>query len=289
MVNKVVLITGCSSGVGKALALQLVKKGGYTVYATMRNLDKATSLKTESQELGEKASHLHIKQLDVTNDKSVSTALAEILEAESGKIDVLANNAGYSLTGPVEGISMDAIAQQFDCNVYGPIRMIKAVLPAMRKNKGGRIVNISSIGGVWGQPFSDVYCSSKFALEGLIESMSSYCRLENIHLTLMEPGAIQSAFWTNLQGPDMTKVPVELHRPMTAVRDYYTERSKNGSTAQTPVEVANDVIATMETERPPLRVQTNAATKPISDAIMRDATGNTQVNLALNTMFKDLA
>lgn len=188
------LITGSNSGIGLATSLYLARRG-YTVWATMRNLDKASELRTivESEKLP-----VEIAQLDVCDDASVKSAIERVLQ-KSGRIDVLVNNAGYGLRGAIEEVSLDEWKRQFETNFFGAIRVTQAVLPQMRAQKSGVIVNISSVLGRFAIPFSGPYTSSKFALEGLTETLRYELAPWNIKVILIEPGFIATKFQENAQ------------------------------------------------------------------------------------------
>ena len=190
--ERVAVVTGSSTGSGFETSL-LLAKNGYHTYATMRNLDKSTRIKETA-----KKDNLPIEvlQLDVTDDKSVTDAIYEISNKQ-GSIDVLVNNAGYDVTGAVEELSMDEIKAQFETNFFGAVRVMKAVLPIMRKQKSGVIVNTSSIGGLIGVPLNSAYVGSKFALEGFSESMKYELEGFGIKIILIEPGAVQTNFIQN--------------------------------------------------------------------------------------------
>jgi NAD(P)-dependent dehydrogenase (short-subunit alcohol dehydrogenase family) len=144
-------------------------RNGFHTYASMRNMRKSTIIQ---QIANREALPLEVIQLNVNNSLSVKNAIEDII-SEKGRIDVLVNNAGYGLIGPIEDISIEELKAQFETNLFGVFRVIQQVLPTMRTQKeGGRIINVSSIGGILGYPFSTAYCSTKFALEGLSESMS---------------------------------------------------------------------------------------------------------------------
>ena len=162
---KVIVITGTSTGLGLALAVQLAARG-HRVYATMRNLDKRTALDAAAAAAGVS---LNVSRLDVQDAASVDTAIGAILAAE-GHIDTLINNAGGGFVRATEQASEAQIAQVLDLNLMGTIRCTKAVLPAMRKARSGHVINISSVGGLVGQPFNEIYCAAKFAVEGYTES-----------------------------------------------------------------------------------------------------------------------
>jgi NAD(P)-dependent dehydrogenase (short-subunit alcohol dehydrogenase family) len=183
--HKVAVVTGSSSGIGLETAIHLAKNG-FKTYATMRNLGKSDAIKSQSENLP-----VEILQLDVTDDESVKKAINTVIEKE-GRIDVLVNNAGYGLIGAVEDLSSEEIEDQFDTNVFGPFRTIREVLPTMRKQKSGRIITISSIAGFAGMPIFSAYASSKFAVEGLTESLRHEVSQFGIHACVVEPGFIKT-------------------------------------------------------------------------------------------------
>jgi len=190
----VAVVTGSSSGIGFETSLLLAKNGFFT-YATMRNLDKSN--KIIDFKLKEKLP-LEVLELDVTDDKSVKEAI-EMIANEQGKVNVLVNNAGYALVGPLEELSIQEFKEQFETNVFGAIRVTQAVLPIMRKQRHGTIVNISSIAGRIGFPLTSAYVSSKFALEGLSESMAYEIDQFGTKVVLIEPGVIKTNFDHNLK------------------------------------------------------------------------------------------
>ncbi|NXK15991.1 DHB1 dehydrogenase, partial [Arenaria interpres] len=197
MERTTVLITGCSSGIGLGLAARLAADGRFKVYATMRDLAKGERL---LERLGGCCPDtLEVLQLDVTDLRSVAAAAQRVQEQ---RLDVLVCNAGVGLMGPLETCSEQAMKTLFDVNLFGAIRTIQAFLPAMKRRRAGRIVVSSSIGGLQGLPFNAVYCASKFAVEGLCESLAVVLRPFNIHLTLVECGPVNTSFLANLQRPD---------------------------------------------------------------------------------------
>jgi NAD(P)-dependent dehydrogenase (short-subunit alcohol dehydrogenase family) len=190
--KKVALVTGSSSGIGYETSLLLARNGFHTC-ATMRNTEKSESLRkiAEKEKLP-----INFLQLDVTDDDSVDRAIGEI-EKELGKIDVLINNAGYSLVGGFEDLAPDEIRQQFETNLFGAIRVIQKVLPSMRARRNGIIVNISSGAGIVGFPCMSGYVSTKFALEGLSESIAYELLPFGIKVIIIEPGVIKTDFVRN--------------------------------------------------------------------------------------------
>jgi NAD(P)-dependent dehydrogenase (short-subunit alcohol dehydrogenase family) len=191
---KVAVVTGSSSGIGFETSLLLAKNGVFT-YATMRNLDRANNIIELKQK--EKLP-LEVLKLDVTDDKSVNDAIGKI-ENEQETIDILVNNAGYALVGPLEELSIQEFKEQFETNVFGVIRVTQSVLPIMRKQRSGTIVNVSSIAGRIGFPLTPAYVSSKFALEGLSESIAYELEQFGIKVILVEPGVIKTNFDNNLK------------------------------------------------------------------------------------------
>jgi NAD(P)-dependent dehydrogenase (short-subunit alcohol dehydrogenase family) len=187
--QKVAIVTGSSRGIGHEISLTLARNSFFT-YATMRNLQKGENIKSlvEKEHLP-----LKIEQLDVTDESSIKNAINSIT-SEAGRIDVLVNNAGYGLGGAFEDLAIDEIRAQYETNLFGLIRTTQAVLPIMRRQKSGTIVNISSGAGRLGYPGGSAYVSSKFAVEGLSESMSYELEPFGIKVVLVEPGFIKTNF-----------------------------------------------------------------------------------------------
>jgi len=187
--EKVAVVTGASSGIGFETALALAKEGYYT-YATMRDTKKSDKIK----ELGQKDNlKIDVLELDVDDEGSVKTAMKKILD-EKQRVDVIVNNAGWGLWGCVEDVSVDEFKAQFETNFFSIIRLIQEVGPAMRKQGSGKIVNISSVAGRIGFPASPAYISSKFALEGLSESLRLEMSPFGIDVIIIEPGVIKTNF-----------------------------------------------------------------------------------------------
>jgi NAD(P)-dependent dehydrogenase (short-subunit alcohol dehydrogenase family) len=186
--HRVAVVTGSSSGIGFETSLTLARNG-FLTYATMRSLEKGTTIKT----LAEKEKlPIKVIQLDVTDSQSVNNAIQTIASEAAGRIDVLVNNAGYVLGGAFEDVAMDEIKAQYETNLFGLIRTTQAVLPIMRKQKSGIIVNISSGNGIFGYPGISAYVSTKFAVEGLSESMAYELEPFGIKVVLIEPWFIKT-------------------------------------------------------------------------------------------------
>ncbi len=194
------IVTGTSTGIGFETSLLLARNGFYT-FATMRDASKSTLIEKIAND---ENLPLEVLTLNVDDSNSVKEAIQKILTKRK-QIDILVNNAGYGLFGALEDISMEQIKQQFETNLFGAIRMIKETLPIMRKQKNGIIINISSIAGIIGPPTSSAYGSTKFALEGLSESISYELEPYGIKVILIEPGVINTNFVPNIKLPTIIK------------------------------------------------------------------------------------
>jgi NAD(P)-dependent dehydrogenase (short-subunit alcohol dehydrogenase family) len=181
---KIVLITGVSSGIGR-LTAELMASRGWQVAATSR----------EPKDLADWAAqhHIHIVPLDVTDEASITTAIGNVIERFGG-IDVLVNNAGYGLFGPLEGATPEDVELQFHTNVFGCINLIRQVMPIMRKQHSGTIINVSSVGGRVASPFASLYHASKFAIEGFSESFRYEAALHGVRVKLVEPAHFKTDF-----------------------------------------------------------------------------------------------
>jgi NAD(P)-dependent dehydrogenase (short-subunit alcohol dehydrogenase family) len=181
--SEAVLITGCSTGIGRATAEHLARSG-HTVYATARRLDSIRDLEAHG---------CRLLELDVTDEQSMTSAVRTIEDAE-GAVGVLVNNAGYSQSGAVESIPMDAVRRQFETNVFGLVRMCQLVLPGMRAQRWGRIVNISSMGGRLVFPGGGFYHATKFAVEALSDALRFEVKGFGVEVVVIEPGLIKTDF-----------------------------------------------------------------------------------------------
>jgi len=283
MALPVAVVTGANSGLGMALSVKLARN--HLVFAGMRSLAKKDSL-LEAATKAEVSSNIRAIEVDVNTDASVENGLVPALK-EAGRVDVLVNNAGYSQAGSVEMLAMEAMKAQMETNLFGVIRCQKAVLPFMRQQKSGKIINISSVGGIWGQPFNDIYCASKFALEGLTESQAALFRTFGVHVSCVEPGAIKSAFWANAQMPDTSAMPAEYQKPLQSTMGAY---GKSSSVGQTPDEVADVIIEQIiNAASPPVRVQTNPSIQKVFDQQLgQNISGEVAAQMSTTRFLSDL-
>jgi len=244
--QKVAIVTGSSTGIGYETSL-ILARNGFLTYATMRNLNKSEDMKLT---VAKENLPIKIKQLDVTNDVSVTNAI-QAISTEVGRIDVLVNNAGYGLNGAFEDLSMDEIKAQYETNVFGLIRTTQAVLQIMRRQKSGTIINISSGAGRFGLPGGSAYVSTKFAVEGLSESMSYELEPFGIKVVIVEPGFIRTNFMDGLVIAKKSQDPNSPYSQiMQKIAIGFEEMMKNASS---PDLVAKVVLNAIRDKNPSLR------------------------------------
>ena len=240
--DKVALVTGSSSGIGFETSLALARNG-YHTFATMRNLGKDEKIKQiiEKEDLS-----IEILELDVDSEESVNRAIKTVSE-KKGRIDVLVNNAGYGMWGTVEDVSIDEFKEQFETNFFSIIRLIQKVAPIMRKQGSGNIVNISSVAGRIGFPVSPAYISSKFALEGLSESLRFELMPFGINVIIIEPGVIKTNFFDSMKLSEKSQQDSTYKEITDKVISGVKMMAEMGTH---PKEVANVVIKTLGEEKP---------------------------------------
>ena len=240
--DKVVLVTGSSSGIGFETSLALARNG-YHTFATMRNLGKDEKIKQiiEKEDLS-----IEILELDVDSEESVNRAIKTVSE-KKGRIDVLVNNAGYGMWGTVEDVSIDEFKEQFETNFFSIIRLIQKVAPIMRKQSSGNIVNISSVAGRIGFPVSPAYISSKFALEGLSESLRFELMPFGINVIIIEPGVIKTNFFDSMKMSEKSQQDSTYKEITDKVISGVKMMAEMGTH---PKEVADVVIKTLGEEKP---------------------------------------
>jgi NAD(P)-dependent dehydrogenase (short-subunit alcohol dehydrogenase family) len=255
--KNVALVTGSSSGIGFETSLLLASTGFHT-YASMRNLEKSKNI---TEIANTEKLPLQVVQLDVNDGRSVKDAIDKIV-AEKDRIDILVNNAGYGLFGSLEDISIEEVKAQFETNFFGVIRVTQQVLPVMRKqNSRCTIVNVSSVGGRIGFPILSAYQSTKFALEGLSESMSYELEPFGIRVVIIEPGFIRTNI---INSSTSAKKALDPKSPyfslMQKVENHFKSMMENASSP--PEEVARVILKALTSENPQLRytVGNDAAT-----------------------------
>jgi NAD(P)-dependent dehydrogenase (short-subunit alcohol dehydrogenase family) len=244
---KTILITGVSSGLGQAFATAALA-AGHRVVGTVRHAAHGEAFAAQAPD---RAFPL---RLDVTDYDAVPDAV-KTAEQAAGHIDVLINNAGYGHEGVLEESSMEDIQRQFAANVFGPVAMIKAVLPGMRARRRGRIINVTSMGGFITMPGISFYCGSKFALEGISEALGKEVASFGIHVTSLAPGQ----FRTDWAGRSMDRAPRSISDydaimdPLRAAR-----QAKSGAQPGDPAKAARAVLQLIEAEEPPIRLYLGA-------------------------------
>jgi NAD(P)-dependent dehydrogenase (short-subunit alcohol dehydrogenase family) len=244
--DQVALVTGASSGIGEAAAHALVE-AGFTVYGTSR---RATA--------GEKRGRVVFLPLDVTDDESVAATVGEVL-ARSGRIDVLVNNAGFGTSGAAEESSIEQARDLFDTNVFGSIRMTRAVLPHMRDQGSGRVINVSSILGLVPAPFMALYAASKHAIEGYSESLDHEVREHGVRVLLVEPAYTRTSFDANSVSVD-EPLPLYTQR-REAVDGLIAAAVKAGDE---PSIVGDTIVAAATDTRPKLRYPAGTLARRVS-------------------------
>ncbi|WP_193047955.1 oxidoreductase [Mycolicibacterium baixiangningiae] len=237
------LITGCSSGLGHALATHALQRGD-RVAVTARDRDTVTAL---AHAHGDRALPL---ALDVTDPESVAAAVTETRNV-FGHIDFLVNNAGYGYLSAIEEGEDAAVRQLFDTNVHGVTTMMKAVLPGMRARRSGRILNVSSFGGLAAFPATGYYHATKFALEGLSESLAAELSPLGIHVTIIEPGGMR----TQWAGASMQQSPIRIpDYDDTAGKRRHSTLAVSGNQPGDPARAAAAIAAIVDSPNPPLRL-----------------------------------
>ncbi|SEU10311.1 SDR family oxidoreductase [Paenibacillus sp. NFR01] len=265
--NRTIAITGASTGIGLATALRFARSG-WTVYAGTRNLERERAAYSEE-------TSLHWLEMEVTDPASLERAFAEIAHSTGGKLDVLFCNAGYGYLRALGQAPLEEIRQVFDTNVYGVMNTIQAALPLLREAGYGHILATSSVGGLVGQPFNEIYCASKFAVEGLLESLATYYKpLFNIDVTLIEPGAIATQFVQTVYKHlgETGGILEDEYKPLI---DAYTANfAKRASVPQTADSVAEVVFDVVLGEDKPLRVRTSEAAEAfVRHKVEKDPSG----------------
>lgn len=256
--KKNVIITGTSTGVGFESAI-LFARNNFKVYATMRNLKKADALKGK---IAQENLDIEILELDVTDTQSIKNAV-ETVVAKDDKIDLLINNAGAGFAKTTEQASEEEIRWVTNVNYLGTVFCTQAVLSQMRKQKSGHIINLTSVGGLVGQPFNELYCGAKFAIEGFAEGLAAYVSPAfNIKISNVEPGGIATEFMTSAVNKTSVGGQLASGEYLPIFEKYLAgtqQRASEGAAQvyQTGLEVAEVILKVAQDENPPLRVRTS--------------------------------
>ncbi len=249
--DKVWLVTGASTGFGRELVEYLLAQGARVV-ATARKIDGLTDLGTRYPE------RVLIAAMDVTDQQQVESAVGVAVKW-FGRIDVLVNNAGYGMVGAVEESAEDEFRPMFEANVFGLIRVTQAVLPQMRQQGSGHIVNLSSIGGLVATPGFGLYNATKFAVEGLSEALAQEVKPLGITVTIVEPGPFRTKFLGKAGGEAKRHIP-EYDQTSGRMRAYYTEQ--DGKQPGDPQKAVEAIVKAVQAEHPPLHLLLGASTIP---------------------------
>jgi len=249
---KTVLITGTSSGIGLATAVAAARAGWNTV-ATLRDPSRADALRQAAAEAGV-ADRIQIKRLDVTDPALVAACLAEVV-AEHGRLDALVNNAGAGKVGTVEQLGTEAFRDTMEVNFFGVVEVTRAAMPHLRAAQG-RVLTVTSVGGVVGQPFNEAYCAAKFAVEGFMESLAPVAATVGVSVSVIEPGAVASEFVAS-QGLDVPALLAAAGPYAPALESYIDRAMKSFGNAQTPAQAAVPIVEALDAERPAFRIQTS--------------------------------
>lgn len=265
----VALVTGTSSGMGMHAAVQLAQ-AGHLVVATMRDLARGDELRRLAA--GAEVD-LDIRTLDVTDAATVDQVVADVLH-DHGRIDVLVNNAGRGSVTTLEELSDAQLQSQLDVNYLGVARMTRAVLPHLREQRSGRVVTVTSVGGVVGQPFADAYCGAKFAVEGLMQSLAPVMASFGVGISVVEPGAVATGFVGSVETASAHGAPETHEGPYAELLGRYMQRMQGSfSMAQTPEDAARTIVEAATTPDWRFRWQTSEWATTFAGFSLSDTTG----------------
>uniref|UniRef100_A0A8C1LUB7 Retinol dehydrogenase 8b n=1 Tax=Cyprinus carpio TaxID=7962 RepID=A0A8C1LUB7_CYPCA len=289
--QRVVLITGCSSGIGLAIAVMLARDEMKRYYGKSRSINRSTHSSSKFllkyfEAAGDAyGKTLSLLTLDVCSDESVKQCVDSIKDRH---IDILINNAGVGLVGPVEALSLDEMKQVFETNFYGVVRMIKEVMPDMKSRRSGHIIVISSVLGLHGVAFNDVYSASKFATEGLCEGLAIQLMNFNVNVSMIEPGPVNTEFEMKLM-TEVSKKEFVGADPETLdhFRTCYLPTQVNlfQGLGQTPEDIARCTKKVIESPQPPFRNLTNPLYTPIVALKYADETGSLSVHTFYHMLY----
>ncbi|MFF2660726.1 SDR family NAD(P)-dependent oxidoreductase [Kitasatospora sp. NPDC058032] len=267
--DRIVLITGTSSGIGLAAAVAAAR-AGFRVIATMRDTGRSGALLKAAEAAGV-ADRVELARLDVTDAASVAECLAGVLDRH-GRLDAVVNNAGAGRVGTVEQDGLLPVREVMEVNFFGVVEVTRAALPHLRAT-GGRVVTVTSVGGVVGQPFNEAYCAAKFAVEGFMESLAPVAATVGVSVSVVEPGAVASEFVAS-QGIDLPAL-LAAAGPYAPALEAYAARTRAAfDQAQTSEQAAETVLDALTAERPPFRLQTSDRARAFVGAKLADLDGS---------------
>ncbi len=263
---RTVLVTGTSTGIGLEAALAAAR-AGWRVVATMRDPGRSQRLLLAAQEAGVE---VEVRELDVTLPRSVAECVDAVVR-DHGRLDAVLNNAGAAHVGTVEVDDMEAIRACLEVNFFGVLTVTRAALPHLRASRG-RVVTVTSVGGVVGQPFNEAYCAAKFAVEGFMESLCPVAAAVGVGIAVVEPGAVASEFIANA-GLDPASLLASLGPYAAAASSYLERTSSTFSGAQSPAEAGEAVAALLDADPLPFRTQTSDAARAFVGVKLGDLDG----------------
>ena len=271
----VALITGCSTGVGLHTAVRLAE-AGHTVVATMRDPGKQQALLDACATAGVT---VEVHPLDVCNQGSIDAAVTDVI-ARHGRIDVLVNNAGAGFLGSVEQTGDAELRRTMETNFFGVWNLTKAVLPQMRAQGSGKIISVTSVGGLLGQPFNEAYCAAKFAVEGMMEGLAPLAKQFGVDLCLVEPGPINTEFVASVRATSAA-VLASLQEPYATLAQRYMGSTGDvfATYGQTGDDIARIIAALATSASPDFRTITSDFAKAMVSSKVVDPTGNSVIKI----------
>ncbi len=280
MAGKLALVTGCSTGVGLHTAIRLAE-AGFTVVATMRDPGKQQALLDEAAKAGVS---VEVAPLDVCSQASIDNAVADVI-VRHGRIDVLVNNAGAGFLGSVEQTSDEDLRRTMETNFFGVWNVTKAVLPHMRGAGSGRVISVTSVGGLLGQPFNEAYCAAKFAVEGMMEGLAPLARQFGVQVCLVEPGPINTEFVASVRATSQASIAAMTEpygtlagRYMGATGDVFATYGQTGD------DIAKIIAALAVAENPDFRTITSDFAKAMVASKVVDQSGNSVIEIFANRL-----
>lgn len=285
----VMLVTGCSSGIGMHTAVQAAM-AGYEVWATMRDVSKDEKLRTLASNSGVQvmtsleasrpkdsvgcSGEILVDQLDVQDETSIQLSVERLL-SRYRTLDVVVNCAGVGMLGTVETCTIQEIGSHFDINVLGAVRLIHHTMPTLRAKGKGHMIFLSSVSGFRAIPCSEIYAGGKHALEGILEGFAAVAQLSGVHITIMEPGPVQTSFLENLKGNVGSRYMGEGNSLTKLMENFATHNSARLSSKSLPSggDVAEQIIQAIDASEPPLRLQPDDYSKRCAASVLVEPSG----------------